>query len=49
MRLAHISRDQNKVIHFLANFGRVEERTDVWLSSSPGDVPDLCKKYHQIG
>ena len=48
-RLAHISRDQNKVSHFLANFGRVEERTVVWLGSGPGDVPDLCKQDFQFG
>jgi hypothetical protein len=41
-RLAQISRDQNRVSHYLANFGRVEERTGVWLGSRPGDVPDLC-------
>lgn len=33
--------EQNIVIHFLANFGRIKERTDVWLQSGPDEVPDL--------
>ena len=49
VRLAHIPRDQNTVSHFLADFGRVEERTAVWLGSGPGDVPDLCKQAFQSG
>ena len=49
VKLVHISRDQNKVSHFLANFGRVEECTVVWLGSSPGDVPGLCKQDFQSG
>lgn len=42
-KLAHVAREENGVSHYLANFGRLEERTSVWLGSGPGDAPDLCK------
>lgn len=41
-RLLHVKREQNSVSHFLASFGRVEDRTVVWIHSGPGDVPQLC-------
>ncbi|XBI14594.1 hypothetical protein VPH35_057162 [Triticum aestivum] len=41
--IKHIKREQNSVSHFLANFGRTEKRTAVWLRSGPREVPDLCK------
>ncbi|XBJ27380.1 hypothetical protein VPH35_004650 [Triticum aestivum] len=40
--VAHISRRQNCVGHRLAEFGRVEARTVVWLKSGPANVPELC-------
>ena len=40
--IAHISRTQNCVRHRLAEFGRVEARTAIWLKSGPANVPELC-------
>ena len=40
----HISREQNNVSHTLANFGRTEDRTVVWLRSSPDNIPSLCRE-----
>lgn len=41
--VTHISREQNNVSHVLANFGRTENRTVVWLCSGPANVPSLCR------
>ena len=41
-KLCLVAHKRNVVSHYLANFGRVEERTVVWLASGPGDVPILC-------
>ena len=40
----HISREQNNVSHTLANFGRTEDRTVVWLRSGPDNIPSLCRE-----
>jgi ribonuclease HI len=40
--IKHVRREQNLVSHYLANFGRKEKRTAVWLQSGPGEVPELC-------
>lgn len=41
--IKHIRREQNNVSHYMANFGRREGRTAIWLRSGPGDVLNLCK------
>ena len=41
--VTHISREQNNVSHVLANFGRTEDRTVVWLRSGPANIPSLCR------
>ena len=38
----HVRREQNNVSHYLANYGRINKRTAVWLRSGPDEVPDLC-------
>ena len=42
-RVTHISREQNNISHVLANFGRSEDRTVVWLRSGPLNIPSLCR------
>ena len=42
--VTHISREQNNVSHVLANFGRTENRTVVWLRSGPANVPSLWRE-----
>jgi ribonuclease HI len=41
-RVEHIRREQNLVSDALANMGRTEARTAVWLRSGPLDIPKLC-------
>lgn len=36
-----ISREMNQVRYLLAHFGRLEERTLVWLGSGPDEILDL--------
>lgn len=40
--ITHISRGQNVVSDYLANYARTEGRTAVWLHSGPGKVETLC-------
>ena len=40
-RFSHISREQNNVSHVLANFGRTEDRTVVWLGSGLANIPSF--------
>lgn len=40
--ITHISREQNNVSHSLANFGRTEDRTVVWIQSGPDNIPSMC-------
>ncbi|KAI4984055.1 hypothetical protein ZWY2020_040908 [Hordeum vulgare] len=47
-RVAHISRLQNHISHLIANFGRLEDRTMVWIQSGPLDVPKVCRDELQI-
>lgn len=42
-RITHISRNQNKISHVLANFESTEDRTVVWLHSGPDNIPSLCR------
>ena len=42
--ITHIRRSQNLASHFMANFGRVEVRTAVWLGSGPGEVLYIVRR-----
>lgn len=44
IKLGHVHREQNRISHYLAAFGRQERRTVVWLGSGAGELPELCKK-----
>jgi hypothetical protein len=37
-----VRREQNLVSHTLANMGRLESRTEIWLQTGPRDIPRLC-------
>ena len=39
--ITHIRRNGNCASHVLANFGRTQGRTMVWLGSGPEDVLDI--------
>ena len=43
IKMVHVCREENRVSHYLANYGRVHKRMIVWLGSGPKKVPDLCK------
>jgi hypothetical protein len=43
IEFSYISRDQNNVSHVLANYGRTSTRSEVWPSSGPRSVPELCQ------
>jgi ribonuclease HI len=43
-KIEHIKREQNLVSHVLANKGRVEAMTNLWLCSGPVDIHELCIK-----
>lgn len=40
--ITRISRNQNTISHFLANYARRSGCTAVWLCSGPEDVEDRC-------
>jgi ribonuclease HI len=41
--ITHVKRAQNISSHFLANFARMNGRTEVWLASGPEGLADTCK------
>lgn len=40
--ITRVVRNENNASHFLANFGRSQFRTVVWLGSSPHELPDIA-------
>jgi hypothetical protein len=48
-KIEHIKREQILVSHVLANKGRAEAMTNLWLRSSAVDIPELCIKDCTFG
>ena len=40
--ITHVVRSKNNASHFLANFGRSQCRTVVWLGSGPDELLDIA-------
>ena len=44
-----VLREQNRVVHYLANFGRVGDSTTCWLGQPPPCVSDLvAEDYNSV-
>ena len=41
--ITHVSRTQNTVCNYLANFARMEGRTMTWIGSGPPEVVEIAK------
>jgi hypothetical protein len=48
-KVEHIKRGQNLVSHALANMGRINANSGVWLYTGPLDIPVLCKENCKVG
>jgi hypothetical protein len=42
--ITHVKRCQNTSSHFMANFGRTNARTALWLASGPEDLASTCHR-----
>jgi ribonuclease HI len=42
--ITHIQHSENSASHFMANFGRSQDRTAVWPGSGPEDVLDIIRR-----
>jgi ribonuclease HI len=48
-KVEHIKRGQNSVSHALANMGRINANSGVWLYTGPLDIPVLCNEDCKFG